>query len=232
MSPEMIDKLSKLIAQIEKKHESLEGVSAEQLNASRLSPEPLLNELVFSMLLWESSIEHALRGADRISTDLVDLNEMRVCTPDELSAILGSRMPRSLERADRLILILNTIYERQNALSLAGLKEMSKKDVKEYLSSIDGLTEYATGRVILLGLGWHAFPLDDRIARLLGAKGIISAGSDLDQQTQQLERGVRASDALQTYTLIERWSQEQRAAGRSRSGGTRRTKKPTKGANS
>lgn len=234
MSPEMIAKLSTLLTQAEKKYEALGGVSAAQLCPdSQLCPEPLLNELIFSMLMWEASIEHTLKAVERISSELVDLNELRVCTADELSSILGSRMPRSLERADRLILVLNTIYDRHNSLSLASLNDLSKKEVQDYLSSIDGLPSYAGARVVLLGLGWHAFPLDERLARLLGSQGIISAGSDLTNQSQQLERGVRASDALRTYTLIEHWSQKQRASSRSAgSDRSRKTKKSKKGATS
>lgn len=233
MSPEMVDKLNKLLAQASKKCEPLGGVAAEQLIAEQpLSDEPLINELVFSMLMWESSIDHALKACERIGSELVDLNELRVCTSDELASILGARMPRNLERADRLILVLNEVYERHNAISLAPLKELSKKEVQDYLTSIDGLPLYAASRLVLLRLGWHAFPLDDRLARLLGSHGVITAGSELDQQAQQLERGVRANDALHTYTLIEHWSQTQRGTGRSMPERTRTSKKSKKGASS
>jgi len=232
MSPEMVAKLETLLTQAAKKCDTLGGVSAAQLAPETpLCPEPLLNELVFSMLLWEASIEHARKAADRVRSELVDLNELRVCTADELSSILGSRMPRSLERAARLILVLNTIYDRHNTLSLASFHDMNKKEVQDYLSGIDGLPIYASARVVLLGLNWHAIPLDDRLARLLGSQGIISAGSDLVQQSQELERGIRASDALQTYTIIEHWSQKQRGSSRSTTTTrARKTKKTKKGA--
>lgn len=232
MSPEMIAKLDALLAQAEKKCDVLGGVAAAEIDPDgQLCAEPLLNELVFSMLMWEASIEHALKAAERVRSELVDLNELRVCTADELAGILGSRMPRSLERADRMTLVLNTIYDRHNALTLGSLRDQSKKEVQDYLASIDGLPLYASARLVLLGLGWHAFPLDDRLARLLGSQGIISAGSDLTQQSQQLERGVRASDALRTYTLVEHWSQDQRGSGRAASPErTRKSKKTKKGA--
>ena len=231
MSPEMIDTLSTLIAKIEKTHEGSSGVAAADLIPDHpLCDEPLLNELVYSLLLWESSIDHANKAAQRVSDELVDLNELRVCTPNELASIMGARMPRGIERAGRLIRVLNEIYDRENTLSLQPLTEKTKREVQDYLDSIDGLPGFATSRVILLELKWHAFPLDDRLAKLLGGMDIITPGDTLSQQAAQLERGVRASDSLKTYTLIEHWAQTKRGGGRSRK--TRTSKKSTKGVSS
>jgi hypothetical protein len=235
MSPEQIDQLSVLIGQIGKKHDASDAVSASQLIADMpLCPDPLLNELIFSMLVWEASFDHAYKAVERIRSELVDLNELRVCTPDELSAIIGSRIPRSVERAQRLILVLNTIYDRHNDLSLQPIASLSKREVQEFLASIDGLPPYAAARLILLGLGWHAVPLDERIAKLLTARDVLSSGETLDQQAQRLERGVRATDALEHYTLLECWAQDQRAAGSGVRTSKARTNKrsATKGASS
>lgn len=177
-----------------------------------LSPDPLISELVFSMLVWESSIEHALRAVDCIEDHLIDLNELRVCTPEELVAVFPSRYPRSLERCRRLIRILNTIFERENCLSLAHLREMNKREVLQYFGAIDGLPPFAISRVILLGLGWHAFPIDDYLTKMLAQHGITDTSLDIHQQTLRMERLVRASDALRYYTLIEHWASKQRVS--------------------
>ncbi len=235
MSGQDEDILGPFIAEIEPAYINRGGVScAELLGGGGLGAEPLLDELVFSMLMWESSIDNALRSAQRIREELVDLNELRVCTCDELAVILGSRTARGKERAHRLIGMLHSIYERENRLSLASLREMNKRDVQEYLVGISGLPPYAVGRLVLLGLDWHAFPIDERLNRLLIAGGLCDSGLDPAQQTQRLERVVRASDAKKYYTLIEHWSQSQRSprAGgsasrrsRSRSGASRATPK-------
>lgn len=231
MTPEMIDMLNTLIKEIEKTHDGSGGVGANDLiPGTVLCDDALLNELVFSMLLWESSFEHAKKAAGRISEELVDLNELRVCTGDELALIMGARMPRGGERARRLLRVLNEIYDRENTLSLSVFSEMSKREVQEYLEGIDGLPRFVSARVILMGLDWHAFPLDERLAKLLGSKNIITASEALNHQAAQLERGVRASDSLRTYTLIEHWAQNQR--GSSRSPKPRGGKKTTKGVSS
>ena len=227
MSSDSLGNFEPLLKSLRKKHAGKDGVSAAELFADQaLVEESLLNEMVISLLLWESTIAHAQKAHERIREALVDLNELRVCTSDELSAILGSRSPRVAERSLRMLTVLNAIFDRENTMSLASLKEMTKREVQDYLSSIDGLPVYAAARVILFGLGWHAFPVDERIAKKLLAEDVVSAG-DIDQQAAQLERGVRASDSLEVYTLVEHWAQEP-----SRSRSKAATKKTTKGASS
>jgi len=206
------DNLNKFIHELEKPYADKGGVGcADLIDPAILSPDPLIAELVFSMLVWESSIEHGLRAVSRIQDDLIDLNELRVCTPEELSGILPSRYPRSLERCQRLISILNTIFITENRLSLVHLREMHKQDVIRYFKAIDGMTPFASSRVILFGLGWHAFPIDDWLTKQLSKRGITDTSLDIHQQTQRLERMVRASDSLRYYTLIEHWAQSKRA---------------------
>jgi len=203
--------MSRFIQELEENFSDRGGVGvANLIDHTVLSPDPLIAELVFSMLVWESSIEHALRAVTHIQDGLIDLNELRVCTPEELTRILPSRYPRSLERSQRLIRILNCIFMNENRLSLAHLHEMTKRDVIAYFRSLDGMPPFVSSRVILLGLGWHAFPVDDWLSKQLAKHGITDTKLDLYQQTQRLERLVRASDSLHYYTLIEHWAQSQR----------------------
>jgi hypothetical protein len=228
MSAEPIDKLASLVKKLGKKIAEPAGVSASDLFPdARLIDDPITNEIVVSMLLWESSIAHATKAFEGIRSDLVDLNELRVCTPDELMPILGVRMPRSSERVLRLLSILNTIYDRENTLTLAHIREMNKRDVLAYLTGIDGLPQFAIARVLLFALGLHAVPLDERIAKKLVGESVLEPGQTLDQQCSSLERMVRASDASETYTLLEHWAQESRSQTR-----TKKSKKTpaTKGA--
>lgn len=211
MSTTDLQILTKFVHKLENTYADRGGVGCNDLiGDTALSADPLIRELVFSLLLWESSIEHAKTAVEQIRENLIDLNELRVCTPEELSGILGARYPRSLDRSRRLIGILNAIFSKENSLSLVHLREMTKREAIDYFDSIDGLPAYAASRVILLGLGWHAFPIDDRLTKLLSRQGITDATLDINQQTHRMERLVRATDALSHYTLIEHWSQNQR----------------------
>ncbi|MEX0876324.1 MAG: hypothetical protein WD114_02600 [Phycisphaerales bacterium] len=211
MSTQEPDIMGPFVEKLRKTYEDRGGVSCDDLVGDEiLGSDRLIRELVFSLLMWEASIAHAVKAAARISEELVDLNELRVCTPEELVGIIGPRYPRGLDRARRLTAVLTRIFHTENRLSLAVLGEMNKRDVLEYFARIDGIPPFAANRVILLGLGWHAFPVDERLAKLLAGKDIADSSLDIAQQTQRLERMVRASEAKEYYTLIEHWSQSQR----------------------
>jgi thermostable 8-oxoguanine DNA glycosylase len=206
-------KLAAFHKKLENKFGQLGSVGCTDLIDHRLiSDDPLISELVFSILVWESSIEHAIKAVEAIDANLIDLNELRVCTPDELVALLPARYPKLLERSQRLIVCLNSVFERENKLSLVHLREMTKKDVLTYFESIKGVPAFVTARVILLGLGWHAFPIDEWLANELDRAGVVDKTSDIPGLISRMERAVRASDSLKFYTLIEHWATDQRAA--------------------
>lgn len=213
MKPSDPEILNRFMLKLEKSFGDRGGVGCKDLiDPTILSNDPLISELVFSMLVWESSIGHAINAVDAIRDGLVDLNELRVCAPDELMSILPSRYPRSLERCQRLVSVLNSIYDLQNELSLSHLREMNKKDVVAYFRKIDGLPPFVSARVILLGLGWHAFPLDDWLTKQLTREDITDGSLDIHDQILRMERLVKASDSLGFYTLLEHWATDQRAA--------------------
>jgi 3-methyladenine DNA glycosylase/8-oxoguanine DNA glycosylase len=206
------DNLNKFMDKLKKSFGGLGGVGCSDLiNHRIICDDPLVAELVFSMLVWESSIEHAIRASEKLNEQLIDLNELRVCTAEELSRFLPSRYPKSLERSQRLIAVLNRIFEKENKLSLSRLQDMNKRDVTEYFKSIEALPPFVSSRVILLGLGWHAFPIDDWLTKHLAKHGITDTSLDIHAQTQRMERLVRASDSLQYYTLLEHWALKQRS---------------------
>ncbi len=205
--------MGELIKELSPSYGDAGGVSCANLIApTDLSSDPLISELVFSMLVWEASIAHAVEASACIHRELIDLNELRVCTAGELAAILPSRYPRAQERSERLLSVLNTIFRREHQLSLTHLREMNKREVIAYFESIDGLPVFASSRVILLGLGWHAFPMDDWLTKQLAVRGITETSLGIDEQTTRMERLVRASDSLKYYTLVEHWASDLRRA--------------------
>ncbi len=205
--------MGELIKELSSSYGEAGGVSCASLIApTDLSNDPLISELVFSMLVWEASLKHAVEASACIHRELIDLNELRVCTAGELAAILPSRYPRAQERSERLLSVLNTIFRREHQLSLTHLREMNKRDVIAYFGSIDGLPVFASSRVILLGLGWHAFPMDDWLTKQLAGRGITETSLGIEEQTTRMERLVRASDSLKYYTLVEHWASDLRRA--------------------
>ncbi|MBN4052699.1 hypothetical protein JYU07_00285, partial [Roseiflexus sp. AH-315-K22] len=171
--------------------------------------EPLLYEFLRSFLVWESSPTLAEVGMARLLNGVVDCNEIRIFMPRELGEILGADDPLSAERAVRMGSALNALYEREHDVVLDRIREMNKREARSYLLTLDGVPPFVASRVLLLGLGGHAFPVDERLARLLAGEGALSKDDTVESATNRLERIIRAGDAAPAYLAIEAWADTQ-----------------------
>lgn len=183
--------------------------------------DPILDELVFSLLVWEAGESRAAAIPPRLCAAFVDLNDLRIALPDELAAAFGAGLPRAAERADRMIAVLGDIVRRGHALDLSHLPTLGKREARAYLDSLDGIPPFVASRVVLLSLDAHAVPIDSRLARLLERGGLIAAGASPVALSSSLERHVRASEAGRFYRALEAWADAQ-----PRSGGSARPAKP------
>jgi endonuclease III len=182
-----------------------------------------IEEMVWSLLLWETTAAKAERAFKRIRAAVVDLNEFRVCMPDEVVDLLGRGYPNVNERADALLRSLHDVYRREHKVTLEPLRAVNKRDAKKYLESIDGLPRFAAARVTLVALGGHAIPVDEQMRAGMIEAGAIDADTDLDQAASLLERCVKASDAMATHASMLAWAQ-----GDSSKKSASSTRKPTK----
>jgi len=171
--------------------------------------EPLVEELVFSFLLWESTTPLARAAHQRLRTELVDFNELRVCLASELAELVGPRDPRGDERAQRMRATLSDLYRREHSITLAPLATAGKREAKLYLESLEGIPPFVVARTLLIALGGHAVPADERMRDLLAGEEIVEPGATVDAVTSWLERQVRSADAGPTAMLLQAWSDSQ-----------------------
>lgn len=171
--------------------------------ASRAEDDPLVHELVRAFLMWDAPRVGVGAGLARLRSGVVDYNEMRICLPGELAALLGARYPNGGERCLRLRAALNEIFRRENGLVLAQLKDEPKRAARAYLDSLPGMVGFVAARVALVGCEAHAFPVDRTLLTLLEAGGAVEPGLDPDAASSRLERVVRAGEALACYRRLE-----------------------------
>ncbi len=178
--------------------------SDPSLDRMPLGADPLIYQLVYSLLLWEASHELAARCMEAIRTEVVDFNELRVCSVEEVGAMLPRGCPERTERADRMLTALNAVFLREHGLTLTHLAGMSKREARQYLDALPGLPQFVAARMVLVTLGGHAFPVDSRIGRVLAAAGLITAADAAGTELgSRMERAVRAADAPRVYALLE-----------------------------
>jgi len=198
----------------------LSSVESESVGATPPPPEgadPLVHELLYAFLLWEAGPALANEGLKAIQEEFVDYNEARIGMSDEVAELLPKKYPLAPERCRRLRAGLNTIFKREHGLSLASLADMSKRDSRAYLDSIEGMTPFVASRITLLGLSAHTFPVDARLVETLSGAGACDEGENPDAVASRLERHFRAGQAAPAYLALE--SAEPEAPKRSKSAG-------------
>jgi hypothetical protein len=221
-------KLSALLRSLKSSYEPVE-----------VKPRDAVDELVYSMLLWESNTAKAERALRRVQDAAADVNELRVFRPEHLELVLGERYPIVEERCRRLVCVLNGVYQSAHEVTLAHIEAMPKRDGRKTLESIDGMPPYVAARVTLYVLGGHAIPIDDRMATGLVASGVIEeSDADCARASAVLERMVKAAEGPGVAALLQAWGEDgapPQSSGRAAKGTTRTaakkkttTKKKTK----
>lgn len=165
--------------------------------------EPGVEELVFSMLLWDARTSQAREAIAHLRAGVVDYNELRVCFPEEIRQLLGDRYPKAAERAARIRAALNDLYKREHKVTLQAALSAGKRDARQYLETLDGVPLFAASRVFLSACGGHAVPIDDRIRDFLADEGVIAATEHPDAVSSWLERQLKAGESAAAYGALQ-----------------------------
>ena len=209
--------------------------------ASRVPKEPHpqlspVEQLIAAFMEWDSSSSRAHAAYQRLMSYAVDLNDLRVTEPADLAAVIGPGYPKSLDRAQRLRSVLNTIYRREHSVDLSSLVPRPKKEVRAYLDSLDGMVPYVSSAVTLLSFGGHAIPLDNQLHRKLIEDGVIEPDATFEETQAFLDHHIRFEDALEAHqrlrAYVDAGAAPSSTAKRPTRKATTKRKKPTKRAGS
>lgn len=209
-------KLHALLKRLRTQYDQPAGMGEPPANSD--AREPIVHELVFSMLLWECSTPQARLAYERLLGAMPDLNEVRVCQADEIAEAVGEKYPLSLERSVRLRMSLQDVFDRFGRVTLGPLGSQGKREARAVLESLAGVPHFASHRVTLLSLHGHALPVDERLLSLLHKEGLCAEHSTPEEASGWLERTIHAPEGAGAATLFQAWSDDQgtapRAAGR------------------
>ncbi|MGB0324955.1 MAG: hypothetical protein ACPGGL_05405, partial [Phycisphaerales bacterium] len=167
--------------------------------------------LIQSFLVWEWNGSRASSTWARMVEDVTDLNELRVTVVDDYLEYFGGACPRAEERADRLRATLRGVFHREHSTDLSGPAGGPKKEFREYLDSLEGLTPFVAARTALIAAGSHAVPVDERTLRLLVKSGVVDADATIDSASQTMSRLVTAAQGLDTHLALQMLSEKERA---------------------
>lgn len=187
-----------------------------------------VEHLVWSLLLWEATPVKAREAYKRCTEGVADLNELRVMLQGEFEEMLGPRYPLVSERAARIKMALDDVYNREHDVTLAHLHKAQKREARKYLESIDGLPHFVSARVMAVSLGGHAMPVDEKLRERLIEAGVADDKSDVASLSGSMERAIKAADGLEAIALFEAWTADPSPKVTGKKKAPARKKSPTK----
>lgn len=202
------DPSKKLGGLLKRLRQRFSSVTAEEGSSRPAWIEPLVDELVYSFLLWEATSGQARNAFKRLKDAYIDYNELRVSLPGETTLILGERYPRGEERSARLRATLFDLYKREYAVTLKSLADGAKRDVRTYLESLDGIPTFVVDRVMQQCFGAHAIPTDERLRDLMADEGVLDERVGAEDAATWLSRQIKSEDGGSVSVLLRAWADE------------------------
>lgn len=173
--------------------------------------EPLQALLIGILAMDTPGAAKAHAMFQKLRERMVDLNEMRVTPVIELTAMIGNSLPNGEDKAGRIVMALNDVRRRQDTLDLSFLRQRGRREAREYLESLEGVTPYAAAFVVLFSLGGHAIPVDQLTVHILRQQKLVNEHADRVEVQSFLERNISAADAIEFAQLLSTYVGEHAA---------------------
>ncbi len=160
--------------------------------------------LVRAFLEFDCDSKRLESAEARIMASVVDFNELRVTPAIELAASLGVRYPFADSRCAMLHRALQSIYDREHQMSLDGLHEMKKADIRKYLQTLAGMNAYVEAVVALECFDIAAAPVDAKLQLWLISKNCFPAQATIAEIQHALEKHIRAGDMVKFHHAVRK----------------------------
>lgn len=170
-----------------------------------------LEHLILAVLSQNNSPSRARAALAQLLDHVVDYNDLRVSTPEELARIIAPHLPNSLETCVLLIRVLNAVYDEENEVSLSHLKSKNKKDVRTYLERLDGMTSYVLTSTMLWGFGDYGVPIDQQILNTLKREELVDPDTTIEAAQSFCRRHVPAAEGRTFAALLKRYAAQKQA---------------------
>ena len=191
----------------------------------------VVTEMLLACLSAHNTENKAKIALGRLRSNFVDYNELRISRTPEVIDVLGKNFNQPRDTTLQLIKLLRSLYDKQDSLDLEELRQLSKRDAKIFLESLDGADPYVVGRIMLRALGAHAFPINEQMLVMLRAEEVVAPDAALPEVQAFLERHISVNQVQKIYACLRHHADVFRpstAAKRQTAKKTTKTKKTTK----
>jgi hypothetical protein len=125
-----------------------------------------------------------------------------VATDLEIQEMLGQRYPEIERRVRMITSSLNNIFEREHTLSLNRLKEISRRDARQFLRELPEVHPFVEAYVMMMALDGNAFPVDDTMLEYLKEEEVFEEDLALDEAQRFIEHHLKAEDLYPFYSSL------------------------------
>ena len=166
------------------------------------APQEPLWALVRGAMSYDVADDRVEQAIKVIEREFVDLNELRVATELEVQDLLGQRYPQIEERVKLITAALNGIFEKEHTLSLNRLKEVSRRDARQFLRDLPEMHPFVEAYVMLYSFDGHSFPIDNGMLAYLSEEEILEEGTNLEDAQKFVEHHIKAEECHPFFTAL------------------------------
>lgn len=171
-------------------------------------PRPVLEQFLYAVCREGATREAADRAYRNLRERFFDWNEVRVSSVREIEEALAG-LPEPEVRAQRLISLLQEVFETTFSFDLEPLQKKGVKQAAKSLSRYQAANDYAVASVVQHTLGGHAIPLDGPALRVLRRLGLIESDlQNLESLRGSLEHVVPKSKGYLFYEVLSALADE------------------------
>ncbi len=148
-------------------------------DAAEPEARPVLEQLLYGICREDASREQADQAFRNLRKQFFDWNEVRVSSVHEVAEALSEAgLPDPEARAERLIAVLQGVFEETFSFDLETIHKKGLKQAVKWLSRYEGVGDFTTSWVVQHSLGGHAVPLDVVAVRVTRRLGLIDRDSE------------------------------------------------------
>ncbi|HTL28703.1 MAG TPA: hypothetical protein VL282_05775 [Tepidisphaeraceae bacterium] len=173
-------------------------------------PIEALQALVRGAMSYDVTDSRADDAMKAIEKEFVDLNELRVATDLEIQELLGTRYPQIEKRVAMITQSLNNIFEREHTLSLDRLKEISRRDARQFLRELPDIHPFVEAYVMLFAFDGHTMPVDERMLEFLMEEGVVEEETTLEDAQKFVEHHLKAEECYDLYCALRKAAAEEK----------------------
>jgi endonuclease III len=176
-------------------------LAKEHKPALRVAMDPL-QALVRGAMTFDVSDAKVDEVMSHIEKEFVDLNELRVATDLEIQELLGARYPQIEKRVAMITQALNNIFEREHTMNLNRMKEISRRDARQFLRELPDIHPFVEAYVTLYAFDGPAVPIDDMMLGRLREEGVVDDNTTLEEAQKFVEHHLKAEECYDFYATL------------------------------